>query len=183
MKGVLLFFLMIVAAVFLGLVIAYWYLRRLDDNSGRVRKAARAIPFPDKHPPVDVTPTSPKLPKYQADAPGTSAGADIDGLMRRLGAIKAEQEQQAAPAEKARHQQVQPLRSNPDRDRDDLKRISGIGPKLEQLLNTNGIFHFRQIADWQDADIQAIDDLLPAFHGRIEREDWVEQARSLRDGE
>ena len=65
MKGVLLFFLMIVAAVFLGLVIAYWYLRRLDDNSGRVRKAPRAVPFPEKHPPVDLTPTSSDLLQHR----------------------------------------------------------------------------------------------------------------------
>ena len=154
MKGVLLFFLMIVAAVFLGLVIAYWYLRRVDDNSGRVLKPPRAVPFPEKHPPVDVTPTS------------------SDWLQHRPA---------PAPTDKAPRQQPQPLRSSPDGDTDDLKRISGIGPKLEQLLHANGIFNFDQIADWQDADIQAIDKLLPAFHGRIRREDWVGQARTLRD--
>ena len=166
MKGVLLFFLMIVAAVFLGLAIAYWYLRRLDDNSGRMLKAPRTVPFPEKHPPVDVTPstTSPDLLDHRTDATGTPSGADIDGLMRRLAAIKAKQEQRSAPV------------------RDDLKRITGIGPKLERMLNANGISKFRQIAGWQDADIQAIDELLPAFHGRIRRDDWVGQARRLRDG-
>ena len=78
-------------------------------------------------------------------------------------------------------QQPRPLRSSPDGERDDLKRISGIGPKLERLLHANDIFNFGQIAEWQDADIQAIDQLLPAFHGRIRREDWVGQARTLRD--
>ena len=154
MKGVLLFFLMIVAAVFLGLVIAYWYLRRLDDNSGRVLKAPRSVPFPAKHPPVDLTPTS------------------SDWLQHRPA---------PAPADKAPRQQPQALGSNPDLDRDDLKRITGIGPKLERLLNANGIVSFRQIAEWQDADIQAMDKLLPAFHGRIRRDDWIEQARRLRD--
>ena len=154
MKGVLLFFLMVVAAVFLGLVIAYWYLRRLDDNRGRVRKAPRSVPLPAKHPPVDLTPTS------------------SDWLQHR---------QAPAPADKAPPQQPQPLRSSPDREKDDLKQITGIGPKLERLLHANGIFDFGQIADWQDADVQAMDKLLPAFHGRIRREDWVGQARKLRD--
>ena len=154
MKGVLLFFLMIVAAVFLGLAIAFWYLRRLDDNSGRVLKAPRSVPFPEKHPPVDLTPTS------------------SDWLQHRPA---------PAPADKAPRQQPQPLRSSPDREKDDLKQITGIGPKLERLLHANGIFNFGQIAAWQDADVQAMNKLLPAFHGRIQREDWVGQARKLRD--
>ena len=152
MKAVLLFFLMIVAAVFLGLAIAYWYLRRLDDNSGRVRKAPRSVPLPQKHPPVDVTPTS------------------SDWLQHRL-----------APASADEAPRQQPLRSSPNREKDDLKQIAGIGPKLERLLHDNGIFKFGQIAEWQDADVRVMDELLPAFRGRIRREDWVGQARRLTD--
>jgi predicted flap endonuclease-1-like 5' DNA nuclease len=181
MKSVLLFFLMIAAAVLLGLAIAFWYLSRFDDRS-RVRKPARAEPFPDKHPPVDLTPTSPDLVEHQAAASGASDNADIDGLMRRVGMVKAAHDAgsdaEAAPASDTL---PQALSSSPDRERDDLKRISGIGPKLEGLLNTNGIFRFRQIAEWQESDVQAMDKLLPAFHGRIQREDWVGQARELLD--
>jgi len=171
MKGVLLFLLMIVGAVFVGLVIAYWYLRQFDDNGGRVRQAPRSIPFPEKHPPVNLTPPTPNLLEHQTDATGRPDGADIDGLMRRLAAVEAEQE----------HQPPQKPGASPDQERDDLKQISGIGPKLEAILNASGVFSFRQIAEWQDADIEAVDQLLPAFHGRIQREDWVGQARRLRD--
>ncbi|SDE65766.1 large subunit ribosomal protein L21 [Paracoccus isoporae] len=64
---------------------------------------------------------------------------------------------------------------------DDLKQISGVGPKLEGLLHENGVFHFDQIAEWKKAEIEYMDDQL-AFHGRIERDDWIKQAKELAKG-
>jgi NADH-quinone oxidoreductase subunit E len=61
---------------------------------------------------------------------------------------------------------------------DDLKRISGIGPKLEQMLNGLGIRSVSQIAAWTDGDIKRIDAAL-GVDGRIARDDWVNQARKL----
>ncbi|KAA1177749.1 5' DNA nuclease [Rhizobium tropici] len=61
---------------------------------------------------------------------------------------------------------------------DDLKRISGIGPKLEQVLNERGIKRFADIAAWSDADIERIDAEL-GFDGRIRRDDWFGQAKAL----
>lgn len=58
---------------------------------------------------------------------------------------------------------------------DDLKKISGVGPKLEGLLHENGVFHFDQIAAWGAAEIAYMDDRL-SFKGRIERDNWIEQA-------
>lgn len=58
---------------------------------------------------------------------------------------------------------------------DDLKRISGVGPKLEALLHENGVFHFDQIAAWTPAEIAYMDDKL-SFKGRIERDGWIAQA-------
>lgn len=61
---------------------------------------------------------------------------------------------------------------------DDLKRISGIGPKLEQVLNGRGILRVADIAAWSDADVERIDVEL-GFDGRIRRDDWVGQAKAL----
>ena len=61
---------------------------------------------------------------------------------------------------------------------DDLKLISGIGPKLEQKLNSLGIWHYAQIADWTQANIDWVNAAI-SFRGRIERERWVPQARQL----
>jgi predicted flap endonuclease-1-like 5' DNA nuclease len=62
--------------------------------------------------------------------------------------------------------------------KDDLKTISGIGPKIEGSLNDLGIFHFDQIAKWTRADVAWVDEHL-AFRGRIDREKWVEQAKAF----
>ncbi|WBU62849.1 50S ribosomal protein L21 [Paracoccus aerodenitrificans] len=64
---------------------------------------------------------------------------------------------------------------------DDLKEISGVGPKLEELLHENGVYHFDQIAEWKKAEIEYMDDQL-AFHGRIERDEWIKQAKELAKG-
>lgn len=62
---------------------------------------------------------------------------------------------------------------------DDLKRIKGIGPKLEILCNRLGFWHFDQIANWTDDEIAWVDVNLEAFKGRVTRDDWVAQARVL----
>ena len=62
---------------------------------------------------------------------------------------------------------------------DDLKLIVGIGPVLERMLHTLGITTFRQIARWTERDIAEFDAKLPEFPGRIQRDQWVRQARAL----
>jgi NADH-quinone oxidoreductase subunit E len=66
---------------------------------------------------------------------------------------------------------------------DDLKKIKGIGPKVEKLLNSLGFFHYDQIAAWSEADIAWVDENLETFRGRATRDGWVEQARALAKGE
>ena len=61
---------------------------------------------------------------------------------------------------------------------DDLKKISGVGPKLEGTLNEIGVFHFWQIAEWGKAEIDFMDDKL-SFKGRIERDEWIKQAKDF----
>lgn len=61
---------------------------------------------------------------------------------------------------------------------DDLKTIKGIGPKIEKILNEKGIYHFDQIATWKRKDVNWVDGEL-SFKGRIDREEWVKQAKAL----
>ena len=65
---------------------------------------------------------------------------------------------------------------------DDLKLIWGVGPKLEQMLNTMGVWHFDQIAAWTAKELAWVDDRLEGFKGRAKRDDWVKQAKKLSSG-
>ena len=61
---------------------------------------------------------------------------------------------------------------------DDLKKISGVGPQLEQKLNEAGVYHYWQIAALNDADTSALDRDLK-LNGRIGRDGWIASARNL----
>ncbi|MEM9212068.1 MAG: hypothetical protein AAGA63_11350 [Pseudomonadota bacterium] len=70
--------------------------------------------------------------------------------------------------------------SRPDQV-DDLKLISGVGPKLEQKLHETGVYQFAQVANWKKADVAMVDDKL-SFKGRIDRDEWIKQAKVLAKG-
>jgi predicted flap endonuclease-1-like 5' DNA nuclease len=64
---------------------------------------------------------------------------------------------------------------------DDLKLIKGIGKQNEARLHGLGIWHFAQIAAWSAEHAKWVGSYL-AFAGRIEREQWVSQAKELASG-
>jgi NADH-quinone oxidoreductase subunit E len=64
---------------------------------------------------------------------------------------------------------------------DDLKKIKGVGPKLERTLNGLGIYHFWQIAEFTRENVAWVDQHL-RFRGRIDREQWIDQAKTLAAG-
>ena len=66
----------------------------------------------------------------------------------------------------------------PKGDSDDLTQIKGVGEELQKRLNKLGITQFSQITNFSDEEITKIDEVLN-FKGRIEREDWIGQARNL----
>jgi predicted flap endonuclease-1-like 5' DNA nuclease len=65
---------------------------------------------------------------------------------------------------------------------DDLKKIKGVGPKLEKQLNSLGYWHFDQIANWSAADVAWMDENLKGFKGRVSRDNWVAQSKTLSGG-
>lgn len=62
---------------------------------------------------------------------------------------------------------------------DDLKRIRGVGPVVEELLHDVGVYYFWQVAQWTEEDVKDVDARLEAFKGRIGRDLWVFQARAF----
>ena len=69
-----------------------------------------------------------------------------------------------------------------DGQADNLKKIKGVGPKLERLCNMMGFWHFDQIANWTDEEVAWVDENLQGFKGRVTRDDWVAQAKILAEG-
>ena len=62
---------------------------------------------------------------------------------------------------------------------DNLKKIKGIGPKLEKMLKDIGITSYRQIANFRKEDIQYVTAAIESFPGRIERDNWMKSAAAL----
>ena len=71
--------------------------------------------------------------------------------------------------------------SGPQGDADDLKQLKGVGPVLEKKLNEAGIFHFWQIVGLTGEQIADLEEEM-SFPGRIERDDWIGQAKTLAEG-
>lgn len=97
---------------------------------------------------------------------------------------------QAAEAEPAPAEPAAAVTGEPDAGRaematagrpDDLKRIKGVGPAIEKKLKDMGVERFEQIANWTRADVEKVDAELN-FKGRIDRDDWISQAKSLASG-
>jgi len=65
--------------------------------------------------------------------------------------------------------------------KDNLQLIKGVGKVLEGVLNETGIYHFDQIANLSADEVSWLDNSM-SFPGRIEREEWVAQARDLAAG-
>ena len=107
-------------------------------------------------------------------APGPEAEAETPKPARAAATTAA-----AAPGEGTRPAALDGPRGG---KADDLKRIEGVGPKLEKLINGMGFYHFDQIANWTEAEIAWVDENLEGFKGRVSRDAWVEQAKLLAEG-
>ncbi len=119
-------------------------------------------------------------PAAKAAKSGTAKAAKTDAAKAAKAAT--EKAVKIAPAKAAAVKPAGPERlAKPQGKADDLKLISGVGPKLEGTLNKLGFWHFSQIAKWTKKDVAIVDDEL-SFKGRIERDDWIRQAKALAKG-
>ncbi len=131
-------------------------------------------------PDTSATETDPAIKSpspVKADNGKTSAAAAVSA--------KAAPKRKPAAAKKAEKPSLEdknrPAGIERPADPDDLKMISGVGPKIEGILHDLGIFTFEQVSKWKKAEREWVDGYL-SFHGRIEREDWVKQAKALAKG-
>lgn len=91
-------------------------------------------------------------------------------------------EKKAAPKKEEAPKKAAPKKAvKADAGADDLTKISGVGPVIVGKLEAMGITTFQQIADFTADDIARTDEELN-FKGRIERDEWVKQAKEFLKG-
>lgn len=123
-------------------------------------------------------------PAEKAEKPAKGAKA---AKAKTEAPAKAPKAAKAAPAEKAAagtarlDEKRGMVYDSPPAETDDLKLISGVGPVLEEKLNSVGIYRFEQIANWTEQNVEEFEELL-SFKGRVERENWIAQAKDLAVG-
>ena len=105
---------------------------------------------------------------------------EVTGIGGKAPAKKKAAEKKAAPAAKPKTEtkKAPAKKAKAKSDGDDLTKISGVGPVIVGKLNDLGITTFKQVAEFKAADIAEIDEKLN-FKGRIERDEWVKQAKEL----
>lgn len=130
---------------------------------------APVSPAPEPEPPpAAATETAPVLASEPSDAESLPAERvpDLSGMRSVRSEAFRSPDSLAAPS---------PGRA------DDLKRIRGVGLLIERQLNAMGVSTYEQIANWTADDVGAVNARLE-FKGRVERENWIEQARILASG-
>ena len=150
------------------------------DVSDRAAFARSATPSPQRSQPN--VPTPPQAPSNPTPAHANEPARTTD--LSNLRSVRSEAFRPShAPTTAAEPRGTGAASVGPGRFAvvDDLKRIRGIGVLIEKKLNSMGITGYEEIANWSSADIDRVSQVLD-FKGRIERENWVEQARILAVG-
>ena len=142
-------------------------LRPVRSDLVDIRERIGAIPS------VDLAPIDGRLQKVETEL--ASLGKRLDSSAETRQPARRETTVTAQP--KAKGPRLLKFASYGTKD--DLKRISGVGPKREMLLNKNGVYYFWQVASWSRKDVATVDEKLDVFKGRISRDGWVEQATKL----
>lgn len=177
-------FVGLVGGVLLGLILTWLVCRPAE----RERSAMPTEPVPAE----DLTkPSEPPTPIAEAKPaaavkPEASPSAPMAAAPEPIPAPPAEPEPEVAKTVEAPVAEggVKPAGLSGPRGgaADDLKKIKGVGPKLEILLNELGFYHFDQVANWTADEVAWVDQNLKGFKGRVTRDNWVEQATLLASG-
>ncbi len=125
----------------------------------------------------------------QEEANWATQKKDLEAEIERLKAAKkpaskaTSKAEKAAKAEAAKGQLASAIgtkiKAATAADKDDLKQISGVGPFLETKLNNLGIYTFEQVSQFDTELMQIVNDAIEFFPGRVQRDDWVGQAKKF----
>lgn len=120
-----------------------------EEVAETVAKVKKAVPA--KEAPVK---SEPKATAPASEAPKAAASSSADALFAVIGTASADQ-------------------------KDDLKKIKGVGPKLEEALNAVGVYTYEQVGKMTEKEYDLLDELLDTGKGKAKKDDWAEQVKSL----
>ncbi|NQY98182.1 MAG: hypothetical protein HRT82_13590 [Henriciella sp.] len=145
-----------------------------EAGEAEAAEAADAEPEAAPEPVAEAEAETPTEPEPAAD-PETAPEAAPEPEA----AAAAEADVHPSEAMLAELEGVQPEQvDKPEDGGDDLTAITGIGPRIGEVLNELGIYRYAQIAAWTPENETWIENHL-SFKGRVSRENWVEQAKAL----
>jgi predicted flap endonuclease-1-like 5' DNA nuclease len=167
--------LLIVIALLVGFAIGWWMFRRPRAGRDiRIDVDSTARPYLDTppEPPPSPAPPRPRLVRDGVDTherrgvldEGAAAATDVAGQILGVRA----------------HGELPAAAGGPP---DNLQMLKGVGPKLAQKLNENGIMRFEQLAGLSATEVSMLDEKLGPFRGRLARDRVVEQASYLARGD
>ncbi|MBR3370873.1 MAG: NADH-quinone oxidoreductase subunit E [Rhodobacteraceae bacterium] len=154
---------------------------RIGDTIKRIDGTEVPLLTPWQDKPAAADAVTPGAIKDHEPKPALSTPVDKTGVSKQEAQATPKAKPDADPKAAEVAQPAPQMLSAPQGDADDLKKLKGVGPKLEGVLNDLGVFHFWQVAAWTPDDVAWVDERLK-FKGRIERDGWIEQARILADG-
>ena len=151
-------------------------------GSGVETKAPPPPRPPEESPPAPPQNTDTPGPQPSAERPASATGVSkqaADAGSRAKPDSSRDPKGEAAGAVQDRAERAPETLEGPRGGQaDDLTRLRGVGPQLARRLNEVGIYHFAQMASWGPEEVEWMDGRLRA-RGRIERDDWVAQAKAL----
>ena len=139
--------------------------------------------------PVEEKVSKPKKAKAEPVAEAPAKEAPVKEAPVKEAAAKEAPVKEKAPVAKApvnpelnKASLLEGIGSATEDQKEDLKKISGVGPKLEGTLNSLGIYTFAQVSKMTDKEYELVDSLMDSFQGRAKRDDWAGQAKQLMSG-
>ena len=112
----------------------------------------------------------------ERDTETARLSTELEQARRELEAARGELEQARSPASSA---SASPAAARPGKVPQGLRRIRGIGPAYQRVLEQAGITRVQQVAKWTHDDVLAFADKLKIRPDRITKDAWVTQAQAL----
>ncbi len=150
--------------------------KRKESATKKAEPKKKAAPKKKETPVVEAAPAVEAEVKEEAAAPVEEV---VEPVVEEVVETKAAEEVSADDRDGQLQALMAKMGSVDASEKDDLKLIKGVGPKLEGMLNDIGIYNFQQISKLSVEDYDMIDNVLGSFKGRAKRDEWAKQAQEL----